>query len=67
MVFVMAYNPKYSKKHEEYRSRKYKRVGLDFEKEYYDTVLKPAADASGMPVNTFIKEAIKAFVAKDSE
>lgn len=35
-----------------------KRVPLDMQKEYYEEVLKPAASAAGLPVNSFIKMAI---------
>ena len=42
-----------------YNAGNIKRVPLDLQLKYYEEVLVPAAQAAGMPVNTFIKEAIK--------
>ena len=36
-----------------------KRIPLDVSKEYYNDILKPAADMMDEPVNTFIKKAIE--------
>ena len=55
---MTAYNPKYSQKNEEYRRAKYRRVALDYERAYYDEVLKPAADRAGLPVGSWIKSII---------
>ncbi len=63
----MSYNPKKKEYNQRYVKENIKRIPLDIQKSYYDEILKPAADASGMPVNTFIKEAIKAFVERNSE
>lgn len=41
-----------------YEKSHLKRVPFSVQKEYYDSVLKPAADRAGEPVNTFIKNAI---------
>lgn len=54
----MTYDPKYNAQNYKYRSEKFKRVGVDFDKEYYETVLKPIADSQEMKVGTFIKSAI---------
>lgn len=62
----MTYNPNYSKHNEENRKEKYKRVGIDFNKEYYNDVLKPAADHAGMPVGTFIKRAIDEYIGNQN-
>ena len=54
----MVYNPKYNQQKTEYRKEKFKRVGVDFDKQYYETVLKPIADSQGTPIGTFIKSAV---------
>ena len=54
----MAYNPKYNEHHYAYRTKKFRRVGVDFERNYFNLILKPAAEAAGLPVNTFIKRSI---------
>lgn len=41
-----------------YKAKHYKRVPLELSKEYYDTKLKPAADAAEESVNGYIKKAI---------
>lgn len=48
-----------------YKEKAIKRVPLDMQKEYFETVLKPAAEKSGMPVNTFIKQAITEKIERD--
>lgn len=55
----MTYNAKYNEQNYKYRSGKFKRVGIDFDKTYYEEVLKPAADSLNLPVGTFIKQAIQ--------
>jgi len=49
---------KYAKEH-------LKRIPFDVQKDYYDTVLKPAADSAGMSMNTFIKTAIIEKIERD--
>lgn len=48
-----------------YNEKHIKRVPLDVQKEYYDTILRPAAAAAGLPVNTYIKTAISEKIEKD--
>lgn len=48
-----------------YQKENMKRVPLNVRKEWYTDVLKAAADAVGLPVNTFIKEAIEEKIARD--
>lgn len=55
----MTYNKKYNEQNYKYRSEKFKRVGIDVERTYYEEILKPAADSLSMPVGTFIKQAIE--------
>ena len=50
----------------QYAREKYKRVPLDLPKEYYDNVLKPAADRSGTSVNGFIKAAINEKINREN-
>jgi len=61
----MAYNPKYLAKDYEYRAKHFKRVGIDFDKDYYAEILKPAADAAGLPVNSYIKQAISEKIERE--
>lgn len=61
---MTAYNPKYSQKNEEYRRAKYKRVALDYDRTYYDQVLKPAADRAGLPVGSWIKEIVYEYLKR---
>lgn len=49
-----------------YAAKNYKRVPLDLQADYFETVLKPAAAAAGIGVNTYIKEAIAEKIARDS-
>lgn len=55
----MTYDAKYNAQNYKYRSEKFKRVGIDFDKRYYEDVLKPAAESVNLPVGTFIKQAIE--------
>ena len=55
----MSYNPKYNETAYKYAKDKLKRIPLDVQQEYYNTVLKPAADLVGEKINTFIKKAIE--------
>lgn len=49
----------------EYAKEHKKRIPFDVRKEYYTDVLKPAAEAAGEPVNTYIKNAITMRMAAD--
>ncbi len=61
----MTYNSKYNAQNYKYRTDKFKRVGIDFDKTYYNDVLKPAADTVGIPVGTFIKIAVEEKIQRD--
>lgn len=63
----MTYNAKYNDQKYKYRSEKFKRVGIDFEKSYYAEVLKPMADSVGLPVGTYIKMAVDEKIKRDLE
>lgn len=53
------YSEKRIKYNMEYQKENQKRIPLDVQKKYFETVLKPAADAAGEPMNTYIKKAIE--------
>lgn len=42
-----------------YQKANIKRIPLNVQKDYYERVLKPAADLSGEPIATYIKKAIE--------
>lgn len=48
-----------------YAQGKLKRIPLDVQIEYYENTLKPAAEKSGLPLNTFIKQAIQEKIQRD--
>ena len=50
-----------------YAKANLKRFPLDMQKEYFEDVLKPAAEAAGMPISTFIKAAIAEKIARMNE
>lgn len=45
-------------KQKKYNAKNIRRVPLDMQKDYFENILKPAADSAGMAVNAFIKQAI---------
>lgn len=53
------------KRHYRYTEKNLKRIPLDVQKEYYENTLKPAAERAGIPVNTFIKQAIAEKIERD--
>lgn len=63
----MTYNAKYNEQKYKYRTEKFKRVGVDFDKTYYDEVLKPAADSASLPVGTYIKHAVSEKIDRDNQ
>ena len=52
------YNPANSKHVKKYNSLHYKRVEIAFDKGYYESILKPICDSSGVTVSAFIKKAV---------
>ena len=48
-----------------YKTSKIKRIPLDVQKDYYDNVIKPAADRAGSSVNGYIKKAISEKIERD--
>ena len=53
-------------KQRKYNEKNIKRVPLDMQKDYFENILKPAAAAAGIGVNTYIKEAIAEKIVRDS-
>lgn len=49
---------RYTKKH-------LKRVEVRFQKEEFESKIKPAADAAGLPVGTYIKQAVYEQIERD--
>lgn len=62
----MTYNAKYNDQKYKYRTDKFKRVGVDFDKEYYNNELKPAADKEGLAVGKYIKIAVAEKIERDN-
>lgn len=54
-----AYNNSYKKEH-------YKRIPVEIDKAYYSDVLVPAAEARGIGISTYIKEAIREKIERES-
>ena len=54
-------------KQKKYNEKNIKRIPLDVQKEYFETVLKPAADSAGVGVNTYIKQAIAEKIERDQK
>ena len=48
-----------------YIKEKTQQLVIRYKKEEYDTRIKPAIDASGLPVSTYIKMAINEKIARD--
>lgn len=63
----MPRTPANNKAQYKYNEKNIKRIPLDVQKTYYDEILKPAADAAGIGVNTFIKEAIAEKLEREKE
>jgi hypothetical protein len=59
------YNAKYNQANYEYRKKNFRRVTVDFPFSDYERI-KAAADADGLPVNTWIKNAIRAALGPDA-
>ena len=50
-----------------YNAKNIKRVPLDVQRDYFEMVLKPAADSAGVGVNTYIKCAIAEKIERDKK
>lgn len=56
------YNPKYKQNQYKYDKTHLKRIPLDVQRAEYERI-KAAADGAGLPVNTWVKNAIRAALA----
>lgn len=59
------YNPKYNQSNYEYKGKNIKRIPLDVQRADYERI-KAAADAAGVPVNTWIKNVMWAALGDGS-
>lgn len=58
----MTYDPSNNNAVYRYKKSNIKRISLDVQKDYFDDVIRPAADYCNVPVNRFIKDAISHFM-----
>ena len=63
---IMARSEAANRAQYKYNDKMIKRVPLDMQKNYYNNELLPAAARAGVPVNTYIKQAIAEKIARDS-
>lgn len=63
---VMAYNEKQKGYAMNYAKKNLKRIPLDVKKEYYESVIIPAAEKCGLSVRAFIMDAIMEKIEKGS-
>ena len=63
----MGYTQASKKASEKYIKEKQQSILLRIKKEDYDTKIKPAIDDSGLPVATYIKNAIFEKIERDSK
>ena len=61
------YSQKSNKRSQLYEKENMKRIHLKFLKEEYEDIIIPAAKASGLPVATYIKQALYAQIERDSK
>ena len=57
------YNPANNKAVSKYNAEHYKRVTCQLDKDFYLNELKPICDSLGVPVATFIKQAVAEKIA----
>lgn len=62
----MPYNEKQKEYSVNYAKKNLKRIPLDVKKEYYDEVIVPAAEKSGVSVRSFILSAIDEKIGKST-
>lgn len=58
----MAVSAAHMKATAKYKKAHIRRLSFEVQNEYFDEVLKPAIDETGMSINGFIKEAIKEYI-----
>lgn len=62
----MPYSDAHKRAQYKYAAAHLKRVPLDVQQGYYETI-KQAAERAGQPVNTYIKQAIQERIDRDSK
>lgn len=65
MYEYKGYNPNNAKHVIKYTKEHYKRIPLNVDKDFFENELKPEADRVGLPISTWIKEAIKEKLERD--
>ena len=61
----MAYNESSKRATAKYLKTSVKKVDLKYKNEEYEQEIKPAIDKSGLPVATFIKQAVEEKIERD--
>ena len=61
------YDPKNNDYVNNYKKEHYKRLQIEFDKDYYVNVLAPAAEAKGLRTSTFVREAVKEKIERESK
>lgn len=62
-----AYDPKNNKYVNKYKQEHYKCLRVEVTKEFYSDILVPAAEAKGMPIATYVREAITEKIKRESK
>lgn len=61
----MAYTHAANKANQKYVREHQKQISVKYKKEYYENVIAPAINKSGIPTATFIKQAIAEKIKRD--
>lgn len=66
---ILCYSTGMDKKRMDYinnfKCENLKRIGFEVKKDYYENILKPAADAAGESMNAFIKKAVQQRIERE--
>ena len=65
--FMASYDPKQNKYVNKYKQEHYKCLRVEVTKEFYTDTLVPAAEAKGMPIATYVREAITEKIKRESK
>ena len=64
---MASYDPKQNKYVNKYKQEHYKCLRVEVTKEFYTDTLVPAAEAKGMPIATYVREAITEKIKRESK
>ena len=68
---ILCYSTGMDKKRMDYinnfKRENLKRIGFEVKKDYYENILKPAADAAGESMNAFIKNAVQQRIEREKD